>query len=740
MKKNLFFVVVAALYMQGNMFAINPSDTTSIINLKEVNIVASRANEKTPIAFTNVTANQLSKINYGQDIPYLLSLTPSVITTSDAGTGIGYTSMRVRGTDGTRINVTANGVPLNDAESHNLYWVNMPDMASSVKDIQIQRGAGTSSNGAGAFGASVNMITDNSNLLPFAQFNGSYGSYNTHKETFKLGTGLLKNHWVFEARLSNIGTDGYIDRAFVKLYSYQAQLSYYNRNTSVRFLSFGGNEKTYHAWNYASKEEMKEYGRTYNSCGKYKDENGNVHFYDNQTDNYTQYNFQLLLTQRFSNSLNLNAVLHYTRGDGYYEEYKTNRKFKKYGLSSYEYNGTTISSSDLVQQKKMANDFGGFTASLNYKKGIIDAVFGGAFNYYDGDHFGLITWVKNYIGNLAPNQEYYRNNGKKSDGNIFARANVDIVDGLSAFADLQYRHIDYKINGKNDNYTSSALNNLDIHDKFDFFNPKAGLNWKINSFNRAYASFSVAQKEPTRSNYTDGKDSQLPKAEKLYDYELGYNFNKGMFAAGFNLYYMDYTDQLVPTGEFSDTGKNLMVNVPDSYRLGAELMLGITPCNWFNWSFNGTISRNRIKNYTEILYRNEEDSPIELNYQSTPIAFSPSLMFNNNFTFTWRGFTGSLQTQYVSKQYMSNVESEDQVLDAYCVSNLHLAYKFKVSFAKSLQVGLSIYNLFNAEYENNGYAGAGYSVDKDGKNVVYRYAGYAAQAPTNVMGSVAIMF
>lgn len=745
MKKNyLFAVAMMYAFTSGNLWAAKPAskivdDSTKVVKLKEISIVASRATDKTPIAFTNVTAKDLEKVNVGQDLPYLLASTPSLITTSDAGTGIGYTSMRVRGTDLTRINVTNNGIPINDAESHSVYWVNMPDIASSLKDVQVQRGAGTSTNGAGAFGASINMVTDNSGYNPYASFNGSYGMYNSHKETLKLGTGLINNHWSFDARLSNIGTDGYIDRASVDLYSYHAQAAYYNKNTSLRLISYGGKEKTYHAWNYASKEEMEKYGRTYNSCGRYKDENGNVLFYDNQTDNYTQFNFQLLLTQRLSDVLNLNAALHYTKGDGYYEEYKTNRSFKKYGLTPYEYNGALISSSDLIQQKKMKNNFGGFTASLNYKKGIVDANFGGAYSYYDGDHFGQIKWIKNYIGALLPDQEFYRNNGKKSDANIYARANVDIIKGLSAFADVQYRHIDYKIVGKNDNYTSSALENLDVHQKFDFLNPKAGLNWRINAFNRLFASFAVAQKEPTRSNYTDGKESVLPSAEKLFDYELGYSFNRGMFSAGANLYYMDYTDQLVPTGELSDTGKALSVNVPDSYRMGVELMFGLTPCNWFSWNINGTLSRNRIKDYKEVVYDGDESNPIIIDYKSTPIAFSPDFILNNNFTFMWKGLTASIQSQYVSKQYMSNVKSDDQALDAYFVSNLHLAYTFKVPSLKSVQVGLSIYNLFNEKYENNGYAGAYYSV-VDGQNVVSRYAGYAAQAPTNVMGSIAINF
>lgn len=721
---------------------IAETDTLSSVQLEEVLIIASRANEKTPIAFTNVTSEELAKTNIGQDIPYLLSSTPSVITTSDAGMGIGYTSLRVRGTDGSRVNVTTNGVPINDSESHNVYWVNLPDLASSVKDVQIQRGAGTSTNGAGAFGASINLLTSPPSQESYAQLDGSYGMYNSHKETLRLGSGLINKHWSFEARLSNIGTNGYIDRAKVDLYSYFAQAGYFSKNTTIRFIGFGGYEKSYHAWDYASKDDMDKYGRTYNPCGLYYDENGNITFYDNQIDSYIQHNLQLHVSQKFYKNFHLNIALHYTSGDGYYEQYKTNRTLVEYGLNPFYVGGEEINKCDLIRKKSMNNGFGGGVFSFTYRNNRVDATVGGALNHYKGWHFGEVLWVRNYIGEIKPNQEYYRNVGNKTDGNIYARANIDIFNGVSAYADLQYRHIKYTISGVSDTYdwNNESMQSLNINERFNFFNPKVGLNWKINQNNRMFASFSVAQKEPTRDNYTDGNPKDLPRAEKLFDYELGYNFGNSWINANANLYFMKYIDQLVLTGQLSDTGNAMSVNVPDSYRTGIELALGIQPCHWFNWGINATLSRNRIKNFTEIIYEDEWTNPISINHGDVPIAFSPNFILNNNFSFEWKGFDASLQSQFVSKQYMSNANSEEQMLDPYFVSNLHLGYAFKPKSLKNLRIGFSIYNLFNEEYENNGYAGAGYYVDENGNNKIYRYAGYAAQAPTHIMGSISIKF
>lgn len=738
-------MIVCLLMATTGAFAQAPEkDSLQTVGLQEVEVIATRATAHTPVAYTNLSKEQLKKANTGVDMPYLLTFTPSVLTTSDAGAGIGYTSIRVRGTDATRINVTTNGIPMNDAESHSIFWVNTPDFASSLQDVQIQRGAGTSTNGAGAFGASINMQTQGISPTPYAEFSGSYGSFNTHKETVKAGTGIINGHWGFDARLSNVSSDGYIDRASVGLNAYFLQGGYYTDNTSIRLITFANKERTYHAWNYASKEEMEQYGRRYNSCGlMYEDEKGVQHFYEDQTDNYIQKHYQLLLNHRFNSQWNMNIGLHYTKGDGYYQEYKTRRTLAEYGLSPFVYDDKEVTKSDLVRKKAMDNKFGGGIFSFTYKGDRLQATLGGALNRYDGDHFGRLLWVKSYVGDLNPDTDYYFNNATKNDGNIYLKANYELAKGVNAYMDLQYRHICYKIDGTNDKYNwlASEMQRLDIHEDFGFFNPKAGLSWQINPHHRLFVSFSEAQKEPTRNNYTDGRFDEHPKPERLLDYELGYTFAGKTFQAGANLYYMDYKDQLVLTGELNEIGEAMASNVPDSHRMGVELMANLRlPCG-FTWNINATLSKNRVKNFTETLFENEEAGTEAwvINHGNTPLSFSPDFILNNRFGYTYKGFEASLQSQYVSKQYMSNAKQEECTLDAYFVSNLALAYTFKLPKVKSMTVGCTLYNLFNEKYENNGYAGSGYYYDGDQK-VRYNYAGYAAQAGTHLLAHVSINF
>lgn len=614
-------------------------------------------------------------------------------------------------------------------------------------------------------------------MNPYAEFNGSYGSFNTHKETVKVGTGLINNHWAFDARLSNIGTDGYIDRASSALGSYYLQGAYYHDNTSIKLISFAGKERTYHAWNYASKDQMAAFGRTFNSCGFMfmEDREGNVyqpeidydygveeasdllkkgakfHFYNDQTDNYIQKNYQLLLNHSFSPAWHLNMGLHYTKGDGYYQEYKQGRKLVQFGLVPF-YNGETDEEgnpvlqkkSDLIRKKAMDNHFGGGIFSLDYKNDRLSASLGGALNRYAGDHFGRVMWVKNYVGELDPDKDYYRSTVGKNDGSLYLKAGYDLGAGVSTYADMQYRHITYKINGRNDKWNAAEeqLQQLAIDEKFGFFNPKAGLSWQIDRNNRLYGSFSVAHKEPTRNNYTDGLLKEHPKAERLFDYELGYNFANHWLNLSANLYYMDYKDQLVLTGEMNEIGEAVAANVPDSYRMGVELMAGVKlPCG-FQWDINATLSRNRVKNFTETLYEWEDQSTEawKIERGDTPISFSPDFILNNRFGYSYRGFEAALQSQYVSKQYMTNAKRDDQTLDAYFVSNLSLAYTFKLRGVKSVTVGCTVYNLFNEEYENNGFAGSGYSRNDNGEKERYSYAVYAAQAGTNVLAHIAISF
>ena len=731
------YAMAACLFMAAlNVCAqTKEKDSLRVIDLQEVEIISTRATGTTPVAFTNINKDQLKKQNFGQDLPYLLSMTPSAITTSDAGAGIGYTTLRVRGTDGTRINVTANGIPINDAESHNVFWVNLPDFASSVKDMQIQRGAGTSTNGAGAFGASINMQTGDFSLKPYAELNGSYGSFNTHKETVKVGTGLINDHWSFDARLSNISSDGYIDRASVGLNSYYLQGGYYNDNTSVKLITFGGKERTYHAWNYASKEEMKEYGRRYNSCGyMYTDDNGTAHYYEDQTDNYVQKNYQLLFNHNFTSAWNVNAGLHYTKGDGYYQEYKDNRKLVEYGLLPYEHDGETVKKSDLIRKKAMDNWFGGGIFSVNYKGSRLHASLGGGLNRYDGDHFGRVMWAKQSNNLPEPDYEYYRNTGDKLDYNMYAKANYQSHPNLSGYLDIQYRGIHYTIEGSDD----KAGDHVNVDKHWNFFNPKAGINFQKDGHN-AFVSFSVANREPNRDNFTEAGRDERPQHETLYDYEAGYGFGNSRFHVGANLYFMDYSNQLILTGKISEIGEALTSNIKDSYRMGIELTGGVKIARWLDWSGNLTLSRNKIKNFTESIEVYDADWNFlredHNDLGTTDIAFSPDIIANSMFDFNLKGFSASFNSQFVGRQYIDNTSTKDRSIDPYFVNSLRVGYVFKPKFMKEIALDVTINNLFNEQYETNAWV---YSAMVDGER--YKEDGYFTQAGTNAMARVTFKF
>ena len=734
------------------------TDTLKSVELQNVQVVSTRATRKMPMAFTNMGKDELKAVNHGQDIPYLLSLTPSVTMTSDAGNGIGYTSLRVRGTDPSRINITANGIPMNDAESAQLYWVNMGDFASSVQSMQIQRGVGTSTNGAGAFGATLNMQTENVGTEPFVGIDLSGGSYYSHKETLRFGTGLLGGHWGIQGRLSNIGSKGYLDRASTKLNSYFLQAGWFGDNTMVKFITFNGVEETYHAWNYTSKYEQALYGRTYNSCGEYYDEQGNTRYYDNQTDNYHQQNYQLIWNQRLSDMLNLNTALHYTKGDGYYEEYKRKRTLFEYDLDPQE----TWATSDLVRQKKMDNDFYGVVASLNYNnRQNLQATFGGGWNKYDGDHFGYVTWVKSPVTALLPNHKYYDDNTKKTDFNVYGKVTYDFLPGMNAFVDLQYRHVGIKMTGPTDEINWDTYKRIvyDMKESYDFFNPKFGLNYDITSNHKVYASYAIAHKEPTRNNFQNSLNAELdqPKAERLNDLEVGYKFQSQLFTAGANLYWMDYKDQFVLTGEIDKIGEAITRNVPDSYRLGVELEAALKPIDWFRWDVNATWSKNRVKGITVQLM---DGGVADLGNQ--PLAFSPDFILNNILTFSYRGMKASVQSQYVSKQYMTNTGFKSyqtlddngqlvdvgMMLDGHFTTNVDLSYNFQLPKLgiKDVTVGLTLYNLFSAKYDNNGWAAPAYT--KQGDRVIATgwsesdqcEAGFAPSAPFNLMAHLSVNF
>lgn len=738
------------------------ADTLRHIQLEEVQVLATRATTRTPIAFVNLNKENIKKQNVGLDLPFLLTMAPSVLTTTDAGSGIGYTGIRIRGTDATRINVTANGIPMNDAESHSIFWVNTPDLASSLQDIQIQRGAGTSTNGAGAFGGSINMQTENAAPVPYAELNGSYGSFNTQRETVKTGTGLLHNHWAFDLRLSHIASDGYRDRASAKLKSYFAQAGYYGERTIVKLITFSGREETYHAWDGIPRQTL-DTNRTYNPNGKIENEKGEViGFYKDQLDVYRQTHYQLLFNHIFNPDWNLNIAFHYTNGKGYYQEYKNKRSLVEYGLKPYEIPGLPepVKKSDLIRKKNVASDFGGMVFSLNYHSDKLQMTWGGGVHKYVNNHDGNVIWVKNYIGDVDPDHRFYDNTGRKLDANVYGRINYELVRSLYFYADLQYRYIRYTIRGINDKWDWNAghMQPLDLNETFRFFNPKTGLFYQINEKNSMYISFAVAQKEPTRNNYTDGFFTELPKAERLSDYEFGYNFRSSRFSVSINLYYMDYRDQLVLTGQLNEIGEAVSANVKESYRTGAEFSAGVRFADWLHWDVNATYSRNRITHYTEYmndvdlnwndLYTEEGKISQTTRYLgSSPISFSPDFMLNSLFSFQHKGWNASFQSQYVSKQYLNNSGDKTCTLDAYFVNNLNLSYTFKLPLTQAVTLGISVYNLFDEEYESNGYASCtAVYPSTDGtkpagvKPEVISYAAYYPNAGINALAYLTFRF
>ncbi len=753
MKKNV--IVALALLCVAGVKAAEPLDTLKTYELQDVQVTSTRASSKTPMAFKDLDREEIKKVNFGQDVPYLLSLTPSVTTTSDAGNGIGYTSIRVRGVDPSRINITSNGIPVNDAESGQVYWVNIGDFSSSVQSMQIQRGAGTSTNGAGAFGATLNMQTENLGTKPFFSIDASAGSYYSHKETVRFGTGLLGDHWAIQGRLSNIGSKGYLDRASTKLNSYFLQAGYFGENTLVKFITFNGEEETYHAWNYTSKYEQSLYGRRYNSCGEYYDEDGNVHYYDNQNDIYHQQHYYLIWDQIINPNWNFSLTGHYTKGQGYYEEYKVGRDLADYGLAdSY-----ATAYSDLIRQKKMDNDFYGAIASVNYNnlRGL-KATLGGGWNRYDGNHYGLVTWVKNPVNELFPDWEYYNNDAYKSDFNVYGKLEWEFVKGLNAYVDLQYRHVGYRLENPGDWYGANTDDAIWAHDDFDFFNPKFGLTYQINKNNKVYASYALTHKEPTRNDYEDNESRSL-KAEKLQDIELGYKYESPRFSAGVNLYYMYYNNQYVLTGELNDIGEMIASNDNSgkSYRAGIEMEAAWKPVDWFRWDLNATWSKNRAKDWTVTDAETDE----AINLGDTHLSFSPDFIFNNIFNFSYKGFNAAIQSQYVGEQYLTNtdfksyvnynedgsVESEvGMMLEDFFQTNINLSYTFAIKSlgVKDITLGVTFYNIFSDKHDNNGWAAPSYRMN-GGKAEAYCVddlyeAGFAPSAPFNWMAHVSINF
>jgi iron complex outermembrane receptor protein len=745
--KKVFLTLGLAM---ASIWAYAQQDT---VNLDETVIIATRASKKTPVAQTSVTEDEIKRANIGVDIPYIMEMTPSVVVSSESGMGLGNTTFRIRGTDPSRINVTINGIPLNDAESQAVFWVNMPDFASSVGSIQIQRGAGTSTNGSAAFGATVNMQTRRPSIRPYAEISSTAGMFNTFRNNVSLGTGDVGRGFNFDARYSNVRSDGYIERSAAKHQSFYAAGEWQDARTFVKLSVLHGEEHTGLSWNgvpgYAIDAARYPYyeagvpdynpgiNRRYNPAGEYRDLAGNIKYYDN-TDNYKQTHYHLQFAQQFNNRWTGHATLHLTRGDGYYEEYRLNRKLEEHGLQNIVIDGETIKKSDMIRQKWMDNYFYGLTFSANYNSKNLQWTTGGATNHHDGDHFGKVLWTR-YNDGATLDNEWYRNNGAKNDFNVYSKATWQINSVINVYGDLQYRHIGYLMTGIDDDLAS-----LEQSHYFNFLNPKTGIFFNFDAQNSAYVSFAVANREPTRADFKDASKygaSETPRSERLYDTELGYQFTSRNASLGINLYYMNYKDQLVSSGKLSSTGYPIMDNVPDSYRVGIELTGGVQIFNPLRFEASVTFSRNKIKNF--VAYTDQWDEnwePIEQrieNLGTTNISFSPDITGNAMLRYTpVKKLSFLLTGKYVGKQYYDNTSNDLRSLDAYFVNNFRIDYSFEL---RGINFGLQglINNIFDRQYITSAWVYR--AVFADG-SPDYIENGFFPQAGCNVIGKLTISF
>ncbi|PBI93454.1 Ferrichrome-iron receptor precursor [Flavobacterium sp. ACN2] len=696
--KSILFLLFSFFY---SLFSFaQQQDSTKVNQLDDVLVSAVRVTSKTPVSFSNMDKKEIKYRNLGQDIPVLMNYLPSVVTTSDAGNGVGYTGIRVRGSDATRVNVTINGIPYNDAESQGTFWVNMPDFASSVESLQLQRGVGTSTNGAGAFGASLNLLTDNYANKATGEISSSAGSFNTFKNTVKFSTGLMNDHFEIAGRLSTIKTDGYIDRGSADLKSYFLQGTYVGKTTLIKALVFGGTQKTYQSWNGIDGETLNE-NRKYNSAGVYTDEFGVTRYYDNETDNYNQDHYQLHWSESISDKWSTNFALHYTKGKGYFENYKEDADMADYSLNPVG----TVTTTDLIRQKWLDNDFYGTTFSAKYVTEDLNVILGGGWNKYEGDHFGKVIWAR-YASQSELGDHYYDDYSSKTDGNIFAKANYQFTEKLSFYGDLQYRNVKYKAN--------SAETGL-VDDNFNFFNPKAGLNYAFTQNSTLYFSYARANREPNRTDYEGGN----VKPEKLNDYELGWRFNTEKFQLNSNVYYMAYKDQLILTGRLDDVGNPIRANTEKSYRLGFEFDATIALSEKFTLRPNFTLSSNK-----------NVDLAVDGEYYgTTKIAYSPEVIAGNVVVYKpLKGLYLSLLQKYVGEQYMNNIELPAAKLADYFVNDFNASYEIIPNkIFKSITVTALVNNIFDKKYVSNGYM---YDV----------YPYYYPQAGTNFLIGLSLKF
>lgn len=680
----IFFLSFCAAFAQEKQ-----QDSIKKDVLDEVLVKAVRVTAESPIAHSNFSKKEIAKRNLGQDIPMLLNFLPSVVTTSDAGAGVGYTGIRVRGISAQSTNVTINGIPYNDAESLGTFWVNLGDFASSVENLQLQRGVGTSTNGSGAFGASINILTDAVQYERNAEISNSYGSFNTRKHTVKFSTGLINDRFEIAGRLSNIASDGYIDRASTDLKSYFLQGSYVGEKTLIKAIMFGGAEVTYQSW-FGIDAETLATNRTFNPAGMYTDQDGNMQFYDNEVDNYNQDHYQLHINHRFNTNWSANLGLNYTYGRGYFEQYRENDRFSTYGFEPLTVNGAAVNRTDLIRRRWLDNDFYVVNATANYKDEDIDLIFGGSFSHYDGDHFGEVIWAR-FASQSNIRDRYYEGNALKNDFSVFSKANYQFNEKMSLYGDLQVRNVNYQTSGINSNLT---LFNVD--ENYTFFNPKAGVSYNLNTGNNLYFSVARANREPSRDDFENNENI---KPEQLNDFELGWRHTGKKFTFNANAYYMLYNEQLVFTGDIDNVGNPIRTNSGESYRLGLELEAVISLTSKLTLQPNVTFSSNKnIETITEF------DGEL-VNLGKTDLAFSPNIVAANAFVYQPTSkLQMSLLSKFVGEQFMSNTEAEVSKLDSFFVNDFNITYTItpKSVFKEIILTGL-INNIFNRKYVSNGY-------------------------------------
>lgn len=727
-RQNLHIFLLFLFFGFSALSQEKQQDSTQLETLNEVLVKAVRVNATSPITHSNVTKEQLQKRNLGQDVPILLNYLPSVVTTSDAGAGVGYTGIRVRGVNAQSTNVTINGIPYNDAESLGTFWVNLGDFASSVESLQLQRGVGTSTNGSGAFGASINVLTDAVSNKAYGEIANSFGSFNTWKHTVKFSTGLLNDHIEIAGRLSQITSNGYIDRASSNLKSYFLQASYVDESTLIKAITFSGKEVTYQSWNGIEDPYLLEHDRTFNSAGMYTDENGNVQFYDNEIDNYQQDHYQFHWNQKINNNWSTNLALNYTKGKGYFEQYKEDQAFVDYGLENVDIGNETLTETDLIRRRWLDNDFYVVNANVNYKTNALNVILGTSYSTYSGDHFGEIIWAQ-YASNSMIRDRYYNGNGKKIDASSFAKATYRLNEHLSLYLDLQSRYVHYKTTG-----TNSDVAPFIVDKNYHFFNPKAGISYNINTNNNLYFSFARANREPNRDDFENNADI---KPEQLNDFELGWRHSSNAFSINTNVYYMLYNEQLVLTGEINDVGNPIRNNSGKSYRLGLEVDAVINVSNKFSIQPNFALSTNKNKETVVSL----DGELVDLG--STNISFSPNIVAGNAFVFKpINGLQMSLLSKFVGEQYMGNTDSETSKLDSYFVNDFNVMYEIETeSIFKSIIISGLVNNIFSEKYSSNGFY---YTYDDtwtDPNQVTtIEGTGYYPQATRNFLLGVTLKF